>query len=174
MCAFPLHAWTLLLSFRDLSWLAERTNAWDAVGVASYGVIFAFTESVVVFLIFALLGFLVSLQWDNNTRIALLSVLVLILSLWAIAGQLFFLAGVSIPGQIMSFLAQTDHPVRVLYATALALVVPTVLVPALLVLRSNKVLQFTRGLIVRLSLLTMFYLLFDMAGLVIVIIRNIS
>jgi hypothetical protein len=61
-----------------------------------------------------------------------------------------------------------------LYATALALVVPTVLVPALLVLRSNKVLQFTRGLIVRLSLLTMFYLLFDMAGLVIVIIRNIS
>ena len=55
-CAFPLHFWTLILVFRDISWLTDRTNAWDAIGVASYGMIFAFTESVVIFLVAALLG----------------------------------------------------------------------------------------------------------------------
>jgi len=39
--AFPLHVWTLLLAFRDFSWLTERTNLWDAIGVLSYGLIYA-------------------------------------------------------------------------------------------------------------------------------------
>ena len=174
MCAFPLHAWTLILSFRDLSWLTERTNAWDAVGVASYGLIFAFAESVTLFLIAALLGFLISSKWDQDRRISLLSVLILILSMWAMVGQLYFLAGVSVPQALIDTLVHVSHPVRILYGIALAAVTPTVLVPALLILRSDKALQFTHGLIERLSLLTMFYLLFDVAGLVIVIIRNLS
>lgn len=174
MCAFPLHAWVLLLSFRDLSWLTERTNAWDAIGVAAYALVFAFIESVVVFLVIALLGFLVSRRWDEERRIALLSVLVFIVALWAMAGQLFFLLAISIPGGLIGFMAGTAHPLRVLYAAALALVTPTVLVPALLILRSGRASQLVRGLIERVSLLTMFYLLFDVIGLVIVVIRNIS
>lgn len=174
MCAFPLHAWTLILAFRDLSWLTDRTNAWDAVGVTAYGLLFAFTESVAIFLIAALMGFLVTRYWDSNRRISLLSVLVLILSLWAMVSQLYFLAGVSVPDGLIDFFAHISHPVRILYGIALAAVTPTVLVPALLILRSDKALQFTKGLIERLSLLTMFYLLFDVAGLVIVIIRNLS
>ena len=174
MCAFPLHAWTLILAFRDLSWLTDRTNAWDAVGVTAYGLLFAFTESVAIFLIAALMGFLVTRYWDSNRRISLLSVLVLILSLWAMVSQLYFLAGVSVPDALINFFAHISHPVRILYGIALAAVTPTVLVPALLILRSDKALQFTKGLIERLSLLTMFYLLFDVAGLVIVIIRNLS
>ena len=174
MCAFPLHAWTLILAFRDLSWLTDRTNAWDAVGVTAYGLLFAFTESVAIFLIAALMGFLVTRYWDSNRRISLLSVLVLILSLWAMVSQLYFLAGVSVPDGLIDFFAHISHPVRILYGIALAAVTPTVLVPALLILRSDKALQFTKGLIERLSLLTMFYLLFDVEGLVIVIIRNLS
>ena len=174
MCAFPLHAWTLILAFRDLSWLTDRTNAWDAVGVTAYGLLFAFTETVVIFLIAALMGFLVTRYWDSNRRISLLSVLILILSLWAMVSQLYFLAGVSVPDALINFFAHISHPVRILYGIALIVVVPTVLVPTLLILRSDKALQFTKGLIERLSLLTMFYLLFDVAGLVIVIIRNLS
>ena len=44
MCALPLHIWTLILAFRDLPWLTDRTNAWDAFGVMSYGLIFALVE----------------------------------------------------------------------------------------------------------------------------------
>ena len=174
MCAFPLHAWTLILAFRDLSWLTERTNAWDAVGVAAYGLLFALAESVILFLIAALLGFLISSKWDKDRRIALLSVLVLIASLWAMVSQLYFLLGVSVPEALLAFLVHVSHPVRVLYGIALATVTTTVLVPTFMILRSDKALQFMRGLIERVSLLTMFYLLFDLAGLVIVIIRNIS
>lgn len=79
MCAFPLHLWTLILSFRDFSWVTERTNAWDAVGVVSYGLLFAFVESLIIFCIMALLGFLVSSKWDEPRRIALLSTLILLL-----------------------------------------------------------------------------------------------
>ncbi|HEY2981084.1 MAG TPA: hypothetical protein VGJ22_07885 [Anaerolineales bacterium] len=174
MCAFPLHAWTLLLAFRDLSWLTERTNAWDAVGVASYGLVFAFVESVIIFLLAALLGFLVSDGWEPERRIAVMSVLVLIASFWAIVSQLFFLFGVSLPGSVIYSLAQIPHPVRVLYAITFLIVAPTLLIPALMVLRSDKSYQATRSLIDRLSLLTTFYLLFDVAGLLIVIIRNLS
>jgi hypothetical protein len=57
MCALPLHIWTLILAFRDLPWLTDRTNAWDAWRV-SYGLIFAWS-SVLLFLVFLLLGMLV-------------------------------------------------------------------------------------------------------------------
>jgi len=173
MCAFPLHVWTIILAFRDFSWVTERTNAWDAIGVISYGMVFALIESLAVFLVAVLLGFMVSRKFDEGRRIALLSVLVLITALWAMASQVYFLWGISLPEQMMRFLAQSGHPVRVLYAASLALVLPTVLIPAFLVLKSNKVFNFVRELTERLSLLTMFYLVLDVGGLVIVLIRNL-
>jgi hypothetical protein len=174
MSAFPLHVWTLLLVFRDLSWVAERTNAWDAIGVASYGAVFALLESLVVFLVFASLGFLIARPWGQETRLALLSVLVLVLSFWAIVSQLYFLLNISFPEPIIRLFAQAPHPLRVLYVTATVMVAPTLIIPAWLVLRSNKVVRFMQGLIERLSLLMTVYLFFDIVGLVIVIIRNIS
>lgn len=145
MCAFPLHAWTLILAFRDISWLIERTNAWDAVGVTAYGLLFALVESVAIFLVATVLGFLVSVQWDKDRQVALLTVLVLIASLWAMMDQLFFLLNVSLPGQMIHFLVQTDHPLRVLYAAVLAMVIPTVLIPAILVLQSIRFSSLSRG-----------------------------
>jgi len=173
MCAFPLHAWTLILAFRDLSWVTERTNAWDAVGVMAYGLLFALIESTVIFLVATGLGFLVSAQWDKDRRVVLLAVLVLIASLWAIAGQLFFLLNVPLPGQLIQFLVRSGHPLRVLYVLVLAMITPTVLIPALLVLRSRGFFQFFQEVIDRVSVLTMFYLFFDIVGLVIVLVRNL-
>jgi hypothetical protein len=86
---------------------------------------------------------------------------------------LFFMLNVAIPGGTIAFLVSLAHPLRFLYALTLALVVPTVLLPAYLILRSDKVFKGLRSLFERLSLLTMFYLVFDVVGLVIVIIRNV-
>ncbi len=97
MCALPLHAWTMILALRDVSWVTDRTNAWDAVGVFSYGLVFALVESLIIFLVASLLGFLISARWDREWRVILLTVLVLMLSLWAIAEQLFFLLPVRLP-----------------------------------------------------------------------------
>ena len=172
MCSFPLHFWTLLLAFRDLSWLIERSNLWDAIGVASYGMIFAFVESALVFLVALILGVLISKHWHQQ-RVALLSILVLITALWSIASQLQALLGTSYPSWFLNFLAQQEHPVRVLYMIGLLLVTPTILLPTYLILKSNKVLRFVQELIERLTLLAVLYLVFDVVGLVIVIIRNV-
>ena len=108
MCALPLHAWTLILAFRDLSWLTDRTNAWDAVGVLCYGLLFAFLESVVVFLVASLLGFLTPPRWEPKRRIAVLSIVVLVMSLWAMVTQLFFLTNAQIPGRSLLSLFVRD------------------------------------------------------------------
>lgn len=173
ICAFPLHVWTIILAFRDFSWVSERTNSWDAIGVVSYGLVFAFFESVLVFLIAILLGFLVSRKWSEDRRLTLVGSLVFITSLWAMASYLFFMLNVSIPGDTLAFLAGLSHPLRFLYAFGLVVVVPTVLIPAYLILRSDKALKGMQSFFERLSLLTMFYLFFDVVGLVIVIVRNV-
>jgi hypothetical protein len=173
MCAFPLHAWTIILALRDFSWVTERTNAWDAFGVASYGLLFAFVESLLLFIIFALLGFLISRHWAEDRRIALLSLLFFIATFWAMMSQLYYLLGITIPVSLNNFMVRSNHPVRILYGVSIPLITFSVLFPVYLVLKSDKFFRFMRELIDRLSLLTTFYLFFDVVGLVIVIIRNI-
>ena len=173
ICAFPLHLWTIILAFRDFSWVTERTNSWDAVGVLSYGLIFAFIESVAVFLVTVLLGFLISKKWGEDRRIALLGTLVLVASLWAMTSYLYFMLQVAIPAETIAFLTSLAHPLRLLYAVSLAPAGITVALPTYLVLRSEKFMQGVKAFFERLSVLTLFYLFFDFVGLIIVIVRNI-
>jgi len=172
MCSFPLHFWTLLLTFRDTSWLIERSNLWDAIGVASYGLVFAFVESLLVFLIVAILGFIIPKHWQSQ-RVALLSILTLITALWSMASQAHAISGMSFPVWFNGFIVRQEHPVRVLYAIALMLVGPTVILPTYLILNSDKSFRSIRELIDRLSMLAVLYLVFDAAALAIIIIRNI-
>jgi len=173
MCAFPLHFWTLLLAFRDISWLTERSNLWDAIGVASYGLVFAFVESLMVFLIVALLGLLISTKWEEARRVALLSTLMLALSLWAMYGQAYFIWNMSPSDLVLKLMTQSGHPYRIIFGITLIEVALTVAVSAFLVLRWDKFFHFMKEAIDRLSLLTSLYLALDFFGLVIVVIRNI-
>ena len=174
MCAFPIHAWAIILAFRDLSWLTERTNAWDAVGVFSYGMIFAFIESTLLFGVLVLLGLLIPKSWKEDRRIGLLAILFLILSLWAMISQLYFLAGMSPASWFVQLLLRNAHPLRALYVIAFLVVLPSFLIPAYLLTRAAQAPAFLRELIDRLSLLTTLYLFFDVLGLVVVLFRNIQ
>jgi hypothetical protein len=173
ICAFPVHLWAIILILRDIPWMTQRTNLWDAIGVGAYGLVFAFVESLIVFGIFTLLGFLTPRQWAADKRIAFLSLLVLLLSAWGMISQLFFLWNISIPAAAVQSLAQSGHPLRIMYAVSLAVVLPGIGVPVYLFIRSDKFVRFLQDLIERFSLLTWFYLTLDLLGLVIVILRNI-
>lgn len=173
MCAFPIHLWTLILAFRDISWVRARTNLWDALGVVSYGMVFAFIESVIVFGMAGLFGLLVSTKWNEERRVALLGILVLIMALWAVDGQAYFVWGSYVPAQALWYIAGLEHPFRFLYGTMLAVVFLTTAIPAWLLLKSDRFFQLVQGLMERLSLLTVFYLFFDIVGLMIVVIRNV-
>ncbi len=174
LCAFPFHVWTLVLALRDVSWVSERTNAWDALGVISYGLIFAFVESAAAFLAIALLGWLVPARWDEARRIALLGVLVFAAAAWAIYGQAYFVWDLQLPSQLIQSAARSGHPFRLLFSIELGLVIPTVLLPALVVLRSDRFFRLVQATLERLAVLVGFYLFLDLLGLLIVIIRNIS
>lgn len=173
MCALPLHVWTLILAFRDVSWVAARTNAWDAVGIISYGLVFAFIESLTVFLAVALLGVLVSTRWPEDRRIALLGVLAIAAGAWAIAAQAYFVWSLHLPAAFLEFLARSAHPLRILFALGFGLVIPTVFLPAWAVLRSDRFLGSVQAAIERLAVLIGFYLFLDILGLLVIIIRNI-
>jgi len=173
ICAFPLHVWTFLLAFRDFSWVTERTNAWDAVGVMSYGLVFAFIESLVIFLIATLLGFLIAKAWDAERRVAVMGHMALTASLWAVITSLFFLIPIHLPPSVIDFLVKQAHPLRILYGVSLVLVGTTVFVPTMLILRSQPFFRAIQGLFERLAMLTTLYLFFDVVGLVIVILRNV-
>lgn len=172
ICAFPLHVWTIVLAFRDFSWVTERTNSWDAIGVVSYGLILAFIESIFVFLIAVFLGFFVSKKWDEDHRITLLGSLVLVASMWAMTVYLFFMLNVTVPGETILFVASLKHPLRFLYGVSLFFVGLSVSSTVYLVIRSEKFSQGLKDFFGRLSLLTQFYLFFDIIAFAIVVIRN--
>jgi hypothetical protein len=172
MSALPLHIWTIILGFRDFDWVSARTNAWDAVGVVSYGLIFALIESTVIFIGAMLLGFFVSTKWEEKKRITLMSAMVIILSLWSIFNQTYFLREMDPPLWLGTFAFQTGRPVVALYALALFLVTLSFSIPAYFILSSDKVVSVIQEGIDRLSLLMTLYLAFDAAALVIVLIRN--
>jgi hypothetical protein len=178
ICAFPLHLWTLILAFRDVSWLTERTNVRDAIGVVSYGMLFALIESILIFLVLVLIGLITPWRWEPERRITFLAFLVLIISVWAMIGQLLFLWNVSLPNSAIEFLRReflrrSDHPLRITYAVCLMVVTPTVLLPAYSFLRTSKAVTVMQNLMERLSLLSIFYLVFDLLGVIIIVFRNL-
>lgn len=160
--------------FRDISWLTERTSLWDALGAASYGLVFAFIESVALFLVVALLGLCLPAHWHPDRRITFLALLVLITSAWGMLSQLLFLWDVTLPSLAIQYLRNSDHPLRILYAGSLAVVVSTVLSLVAIFVKSKRSVSSMREVMESISLLTMFYLLFDLLGLVIVVIRNVA
>ena len=172
--AFPIHLWTIILVLRDFAWVTERTNAWDAVGVAAYGMVFAFIESLFVLIIVVLLGLLLPKQWDERKRISFLGLLLFTVALWTILGQLYFLLDFGIPAPIIQFFAASSHPLRLLYAGLVGLVSLTLIVPVYLFLRKNNVSNSIYNLIERLAVLSAIYLVFDGISLIIIIIRNLT
>lgn len=173
MCSFPLHLWAILIALRDVSWVTERTNAWDAIGVVSYALVFAFVESVLIFLVFLFIGLFMPRQWSSQQQLGFLGLLILLLSIWGMIGQLLFLWDLSLPDGAVQYLRHSAHPLRMLYAGVLAVVAPSILVPVLLFLRSNKMVIFMQDLVERFSTMAAFYLFFDLVGLVVVIVRNL-
>lgn len=172
ICALPLHIWTLLLGFRDFDWVTARTDSWDAVGVVSYGLFFTFFESLIIFSFTALLGFLISQTWDEKKRIALLGTLIVILSLWSIFNQTYFIRAIQPSGQFIDFYIGTGRPLVALYATASLFVGLSVVLPTYIILTSNKVEKTILEGFDRLSTLMILYLVFDAVALIIIVIRN--
>lgn len=172
-CATPLHIWTFILFFNDFAWVAERTDAWDAVGVGSYGLVIALVESAFVLICALVLSLLLPRNLPTDKKITTLGTLAVLASLWSIAGQLYFLLEITLPANLVVAMSRNPHPLWILYGFIGFIVSLTLLVPVALILRSDKTAAALLNFFERLTTLTALYLFLDFCGLVIVIIRNV-
>jgi len=172
--AFPLHVWAIILFLNDISWVAERTNVWDAIGVAGYGIVFSVLESLLIWLILVLVGLALPRKWGKNKRGPLLCSLILAIMAGAIVGQMLFFVKPLSSSTIENFLISCQNP-RLLINGVLGLIIGMgTLVFAYYAVYSEKFQSGYIKILDRLSPLMGFYLFLDLLGVIIVIIRNIT
>jgi len=172
--AFPIHVWAFFMFFEDYAWITRRTNAWDAVGVGAYGLLFAFAESLFVFLCAVLLSLLLPDKWPESKRIALVGWLVWVTAFWGILGQLYFIWNLPIPDLIYRFLRSQAHPARIVYGIWFLPVLITILLPVYGVLKSEKFTRTTLAIFERVAILTTLYIILDLISLILILFRNIT
>ncbi len=167
VCAFPLHLWSLLMAFRDFSWVAARTYVWDAIGLVSYALAFALVESLGIFLIVLCLGLLVPTFWGTKKRTALISTFYLIVSFWAILAQLYSANGYALPEWFTAWMWTSGHPARIYWGMLIFLVSLSAALPIWLVIKKD-----TQTIFENIILLSALYIILDLAAIIIIVIRN--
>jgi hypothetical protein len=174
VCAFPLHLWTILMVFRDVNWVAERTTSWDAVGFSGYALFYTLIESLLLFGFIALLGFIIPKNWNLTLRFVVLSLVAFILAGWSIMEQLIlivFWGWLRHLADTLTFLFTSPWSAYVLFA---GLIVISVTVPLLLLRKHPGLQEKVYSVLERLTLLSGLYLFIDVIGMIIILIRNIK
>ena len=174
MAVFPQHLWTLIFAFRDFSWLIDRTNVWDAIGNLSYGMLYAFFESLILFGVLVFAGIFTPTRWEVKRRIAFLTLLLFITAIWGMVSQLLYVWNIWLPPSILQMIASTGRPLFMLYLISLVLAGITVSLPVFAFVFREKTLASMLDFMDRLTTLSMLYLFLDGIGLIIIIIRNLS
>lgn len=173
VCAFPLHAWTLLMAFRDFAWVALRTYTWDAIGLVSYSLVFTLLETMAAFLLVLLVGFLVPLRWDLDKRLAMLGTLFLVVASWSIASKIYTAFDSPVPIWLLDFMRADGHILRILWGIAGMLVIVSAVIPAAVLLKRASATKAVHSVFEKLVVLSSFYVFLDLIGIVIIIIRNL-
>lgn len=176
--AFPIHAWSIFMIMQDFQWVMERTvSVWDGIGYASYSLTFALFESIVIFIIVWLLSLLLPAHWKSNKTIAGMSMVIISVSIWAILNQLFFFYyNTPFVGSIPQLFIGSDHPIRWFYAIVGAgflLVIGSIVFPIFLINKNKKFTNTVLSVIDRLIILSGLYIVLDIAGIIVIIIRNL-
>ncbi len=173
ICALPIHIWAIILWLRDAETITARTTVggmtgiWSTIGVGAYTLVFALFESAVIFLVVLLLSLMLPKRWTEEKRMAQISVGIVIVSLWAMANQIYFLAD---KGPVVS---GVNAPAIIAFIVVLLVIIASPILPFYLIHRYPKIEEAVNMLVDRLSMLSILYLLFDIVGLVIILIRNL-
>ena len=160
------------MAFRDFNWVAERTVIWDAIGLVSYALTFALLETLGFFLLMLLLGLLVPRNWPKDKKIVLLGLLGLAVAIWAVLYQAYYLVEDPIPDNLIAYLVKVSHPLRILWAGTAVVVLLSISAPVFMIIKYDRFNRIVMDLFDRMTLISMIYLLFDFAGIAVILIRN--
>ena len=170
----PVHIWTILMLFRDYSWVVEDFSLDIYLGYVGYALVIAFVESLIAAVALLLVGLLISKKWPESKRIVLHGVVLLSVSLWAAGNQIFFLLLEEPPVWFSWFMLRVPYHQSLVYYSLVGMVVASVGLPVFLVLRFQKVENALVQLVDRLTVLAVFYLGLDLLGFLFVAYRLIK
>jgi hypothetical protein len=157
--AFPVHVWAIINILYILpAWLL-RFSIWELAGAIGYPLVDALLESSLLWIGLIVLGYILPRKWLADRFVALSSVLAWLLAAWAVLAHFIY---------------------KIIQQLGLEQVLPGLLLVAFsfcivywLVQRSgrleHRIIKLTQGL----EVLAYFYVIFDLLGLVVVILRNL-
>ena len=158
---------------RDITWVAERTNAWDAVGLVAYALVFALLESLVVFIGAFILTWLAPRRWSGDVLLVRMALFVLTFEIWAIISQLLSTFSPGLPLSTAQSLANFQPTLSIIYIFAGVLVALSLIIPLFLLTRYPRFERSFLELTDRLVTLTVLYLVLDFVAILVLIARNI-
>jgi hypothetical protein len=157
--ALPIHVWAIVNVLIVIPAWMLRASLGELAGAISYPLVDALLESCVVWGLFIGISYALPRKWFSDHFVALSSALGWLLAGWAMAVQFTFLD-----------IIVWDTWEMIL--GVLGIVVSLGLV-YWLVRRFMGIQNVIKTVVQRLMVLTYFYMLFDLAGLVIIIVRNV-
>jgi hypothetical protein len=178
--ALPIHIWSIFQTFNNAAWVASRTRWWDALGYGAYAQMYALIESFLIFLVAVPFFFMLKKNRTSDKALAVIAFTYLaIVALWVFRAIMinrtadeFFL-----DSYINHLADEGKWRKRYRYGAVLLasglLGLPVVLA-AFLSNRAKKAEKFVLSLIDRFEILMYLFLTLDVAGIVLVIIRNIQ
>jgi len=158
--AFPIHVWAIINILAIFpAWLL-RLTIWELAGAISYPLVDALLESCILWIGLVGLSCVLPKKWLADKFVALSSALVWLLAAWAALVQFIYKS-------ILQWEPIQMLPGLLLVAISFGLV-------TWLVQRYGRLEGLIRRLTQGLAVLTYFYLIFDLLGLAVVIIRNLK
>jgi len=157
--AFPIHVWAIVIILITFpSWLL-RLSMGELVGAISYPLVDALLESSILLLGFVILAFILPGKWLADKFVALSSALAWLMAAWAVLVQFIYV-------RIVQWGPEKMIPGSLLVVFSLGLVY-------WLVQRYDQLGNLIKRLVQGLMVLAYLYLIFDMLGLVVVVVRNL-
>lgn len=168
--SFPTHFWTLLMVFRDLEFVRERTDLGGTLGYAGYSLLIALAESLILTLVVWGLSLVVG---RNSNKEKIFTILVSCYYVIASASLIDMAAHVFIKARISrQYLYGLEKFPELTYSLIAVAILVGVMTCVFLIVKSPKAGRFFNEVIERLMLLSYLYLFLDAIGIIIIIWRN--
>lgn len=159
VCAFPIYVWSIIYTFVEIPAWIIRSNTWDLIGLIAYTQAFALFESLSIWCIFLLIGFILPAKFFRDRIVAFSAIIVFTTTVWFIIAHFNSELISDMPGkQLLFWLFIFGLSVIGMY---------------ILVFRFAKLGRIINTICERLSVLSTLYLLIGALSLIIVFIRNI-
>ncbi len=159
-CVFPIHVWTLLSGFFQLSAWTLRFSLWDLVGIFSYLLLGALLESLALAGLILALAFVLPAGWLRQQFALRGSALGLLISIGSAAS--------------LSEWVRFDWPLGGLEIGFVLAVIAVFAGSFWLLHRFERAARYFLATGERILVLSLVYLAMDIAGVLIVIVRNLG